>query len=90
MATYIGWWCGCRAESAAALHGAVRLSARREAGEVAITIENEFDPEAQAFGDLGPGLAHVRRRLLVRYGSTARFEAGADGDLYRVIVRLPC
>src|SRR5437763_779885 len=33
--------------------GAVRLVARREAGEVAITIENEFDPEAQARRDLG-------------------------------------
>jgi sensor histidine kinase YesM len=70
--------------------GAVRLSARREAGEVAITIENEFDPEARARRDLGLGLAHVRRRLQVRYGSTASFVAGADGDVYRVVLRLPC
>jgi sensor histidine kinase YesM len=70
--------------------GAIRLAARREGGEVAITVENEFDPEAPARRALGVGLANVRKRLEVRYGGAARFDARADGCVYRVSLRLPC
>jgi two-component system sensor histidine kinase AlgZ len=70
--------------------GAILLAARREGAEVAITIENEFDPEAPPRRDLGLGLAHVRKRLQVRYGSAARFQVAAEGGVYRVELRLPC
>ena len=70
--------------------GPVRFAARRVADDTEITIENEFDPEAPARRDLGFGLAQVRRRLEIRYGDRARFEAGADGATYRVVLRFPC
>jgi LytS/YehU family sensor histidine kinase len=70
--------------------GAIRLAARRENGGVAIVVENAFDQETPPRGDLGIGQAHVRKRLQVRYGAEASFEAGAAGDLYRVVLRLPC
>ncbi len=70
--------------------GAIRIAARREGTEVAITIENAFDAEAPARRDMGLGLTNVRRRIEVRYGPEASFVAGAAGDLYRVELRLPC
>lgn len=70
--------------------GTIRLEARREGGEVTVTIENAFDPEAPRRSSLGLGLKHVERRLRVRYGARAAFEAGAADCVYRVILRLPC
>jgi sensor histidine kinase YesM len=70
--------------------GAVRLAARRDGAAVAIVIENGFDLEAPPRRDLGMGLNHVRRRLEVRYGSEASFDAHAEGAMYRVVLRLPC
>jgi LytS/YehU family sensor histidine kinase len=70
--------------------GEIRIQARSHAGEVIITIENSFDPEAAVPGRLGMGLKHVRRRLAVRYGDAGEVEAGPSDDVYRVRVRLPC
>jgi len=57
---------------------------------VSITLENAFDSETPARGSMGLGLAHVRRRLQVRYGAEAAFDAGPHGGLYRVVLRFPC
>lgn len=70
--------------------GAVRLSARRDDSVVTIVIENEFDPDASTGRRDGLGLTNVRKRLDVRYGREATFEAAALGDVYRVVLRLPC
>ncbi len=70
--------------------GAIRLTCHREEGIVSIQLENAFDPEAPKRRDLGVGLTNVRRRLQVRYGGRAVFEAGAHGELYRVELRFPC
>jgi hypothetical protein len=70
--------------------GVIKLEARREANAVAIMIENAFDTETPTRRDLGMGLSNVRKRLQVRYGSAALFEARAIGDIYRVVLRLPC
>ncbi len=70
--------------------GAIRLAARRSAAGVAITVENAFDPEAPSQSNTGLGLAHVRRRLQVRYGADAAFDAGPHGSIYRVVLRFPC
>ncbi len=70
--------------------GVIRLVAGRSGTDVRITVENAFDPETPARSDLGVGLANVRRRLQIRYGSDAMFDAGASGDLYRVVLRFPC
>jgi two-component system sensor histidine kinase AlgZ len=68
--------------------GSIRLAAKRQNG-VSITLENPFDPDVRA-GSTGLGLAHVRRRLAMRYGEDASVEARAEGSLYRVVLRLPC
>jgi signal transduction histidine kinase len=70
--------------------GSIRLAARRSGASVSITVENAFDPETPAPHNLGLGLAHVRRRLQVRYGEDAAFQAGPSDGVYRVVLRLPC
>jgi two-component system, LytTR family, sensor histidine kinase AlgZ len=70
--------------------GAIRLSASRTGAGVSIEIENAFDPESAVAPRDGIGLAHVRRRLAMRYGDDAFFSARADGAIYRVSLRLPC
>ena len=70
--------------------GSIRLAAARSGGNVSITLENGFDPETPTGGSLGLGLAHVRRRLQVRYGEDALFDAGPHGGVYRVTLRFPC
>lgn len=70
--------------------GAIRLSARRNSAGVAIEIENEYEKEDAAPARPGIGLAHVRRRLAVRYGGDASFDAQAGDAVYRVSLRLPC
>ena len=70
--------------------GTVRLAVSRRGDEVVIEVENEFDPESEPPARLGIGLAHVRRRLEVRYGDRAWFEAGGGDGVYRVELRFPC
>ena len=70
--------------------GVIRLAADRTGDSVHIAVENAFDPDAVPSGRLGVGLAHVRRRLQVRYGDAATFEAGAREGIYRVELRFPC
>ena len=70
--------------------GVIRIAARRAGGAVEIAVENPFDEEAPGARGAGMGLANVRRRLSVRYGTEARLDAGASGGAYRVELRLPC
>jgi LytS/YehU family sensor histidine kinase len=70
--------------------GRIKLSARRRGADVSITVENAFDPDMPAPRNMGLGLAHVRRRLQVRYGEDAVFDAGPRGGVYRVALRFPC
>ncbi len=76
--------------------GSIRLSARRSSAGVTIAVENEYDAEdledehASPPPRTGLGLAHVRRRLAVRYGDDASFDAQAENAIYRVSLRLPC
>ncbi len=70
--------------------GVVRLAARRSGPNITVSVENAFDPESPPRRDLGLGLTHVRRRLEIRYGEEASFEAGAQGEVYRVVLRFPC
>jgi two-component system, LytTR family, sensor histidine kinase AlgZ len=71
--------------------GAIGLSARRSSAGVTIAVENEYDAEGE--GETPPragiGLAHVRRRLAVRYGDDASFDAHAGKAIYGVSLRLP-
>ena len=70
--------------------GIILLAAIRTETQVSIVIENPFDPEAPPAGHVGLGLDNVRRRLRVRYGQTASFDAGETDGIYRVELRLPC
>src|SRR5271157_5479215 len=70
--------------------GWIRMEARRQQGGVCIAIENPFDPDAPVPRRTGLGLAHVRRRLRVRYGEAAVFEPSSREGLYRVVLLLPC
>ena len=62
----------------------------RIGADVRITVENGFDPDARRRNRLGMGLAHVRRRLELRYGEDASFDAGGRDGVYRVVLRFPC
>jgi LytS/YehU family sensor histidine kinase len=70
--------------------GSIRLTVSGAGAEVTILVENAFDPDMPAPRKSGLGLAQVRRRLQVRYGDAASFDAGASGGLYRVLLRFPC
>ncbi|MBZ5619545.1 MAG: histidine kinase [Acidobacteriia bacterium] len=70
--------------------GSIRLAASRSGGAVFITLENAFDPETPPRRNMGMGLAHVRRRLEVRYGEDAVVLAGPQGKIYRVMLQFPC
>ena len=70
--------------------GAIRLAVEQSGSAVSITLENGFDPEMPVPRSLGIGLSHVRRRLEVRYGENASFDAGVFGRVYRVVLRFPC
>ncbi|HTV58046.1 MAG TPA: histidine kinase [Verrucomicrobiae bacterium] len=69
--------------------GSIRLSVAPRDGNLAILVENSFDPEAPPRRKGGVGLANVRQRLLTRYGNRANFQAGPSGDLFRVSISLP-
>ena len=70
--------------------GTVRLAVSRAGEQVVIEVENAFDPDNEPAARLGIGLAHVQRRLEVRYGDRAHFSAGAADGVYRVELRFPC
>ncbi|HWD00782.1 MAG TPA: histidine kinase [Candidatus Sulfopaludibacter sp.] len=70
--------------------GAIRLVVTRSAEGVTITVENGYDPDMPPPRNIGIGLGHVRRRLLMRYGDAASLEAGTVEGCYRVVLRFPC
>jgi len=69
--------------------GAIRIAVRRDGAEVEIAIENEFDADTPPRRGARVGLENVRRRLLARYGTGARFESSAEGGVYRVNLKIP-
>jgi LytS/YehU family sensor histidine kinase len=70
--------------------GAIRISAHRAGAALAIEVENGYEADSAPARPAGIGLAHVRRRLAVRYGGAASFQVRADESLYRVSLLLPC
>lgn len=68
------------------------VSAREEAGELIVTIEDNGPGVSMAKGDFGRtgiGLPNTRSRLLLRYGAKAMLEAGPAERGFRSIIRLP-
>jgi LytS/YehU family sensor histidine kinase len=71
----------------------VRLTARREGGDLVVAVEDsgagpDTDPTAPRYGT-GAGLRNVRERLALLYGARARLEAAAQGEGFTARVRLP-
>lgn len=69
--------------------GCIRLDVNLRNDELAILVENTFDPEAPLRRRNGVGLANVRQRLEARYGNRAKFGAEATGTSFRVALEFP-
>lgn len=69
--------------------GTLRIAGRRIAGAVEIEIANPL-PDTAAPRRSGHGLDSVRRRIAYHFGERGALETRRDGDVFRVIVRLPC
>jgi len=71
--------------------GWIRLHAnyRSDESAVAITVENNFDPETPARRRNGVGLANVRQRLDTRYGKNASFTVEKNETKFHVGMMLP-
>jgi len=69
--------------------GTLVLGAEVVDGHVILKVENPLDEDAPTPQGLGIGLRQVRQRLLGRFGSRARFEAGVQDGLHRVTLVFP-
>lgn len=69
--------------------GWIRLRAARNAGRLALEVENSWDPEAGSSRRNGVGLKNVQRRLEARYGNAAQLKAQAEDDVFRVSLEFP-
>jgi len=69
--------------------GTLVLSAEVVDGYVVLKVDNPVDSDAPAPQGLGIGLRQVRQRLLGRFGSRARFEAGVQDGIHHVTLVFP-
>ncbi len=69
--------------------GTIRLSAQRSENDVAIQMQNSFDPESPAPLKTGLGLENIRQRLNARYGNDASITVQTEGNSFLVNLRLP-
>lgn len=70
--------------------GSIRLAIARADGRLLIRVENPRDPDVVPRRHGGVGLENVRRRLLAAFPDSARVEAVAAPDSFRVELNLPC
>lgn len=70
--------------------GSIRLAIARADGRLLIRVENPRDPDVVPRRHGGVGLENVRRRLLAAFPDSARVEAVAAADSFRVELNLPC
>ncbi len=69
--------------------GEIAVTGERLNGQLRVTVENPFDPDAPPAQKTGFGLLGVRNRIHARYGSAGRLEFDVQPALYRVILSLP-
>lgn len=69
--------------------GWIRLDATCSNGNLSITVENNYDPDAPPRRRSGVGLANVRQRLSARYGKHASFAVNTEGGKFRVAMVIP-
>jgi hypothetical protein len=70
--------------------GTVRLEGRVEDGNLAVRVENSFDPEAPSPRRHGLGLRNVRNRLETRFGNAARLHVAAENSRFSAEMVFPC
>jgi two-component system, LytTR family, sensor histidine kinase AlgZ len=70
--------------------GVVRLESHVENGNLAVRVENSFDPEAPSPRRHGLGLRNVRSRLQTRFGDAARLDLAAERDRFSAEMIFPC
>jgi two-component system, LytTR family, sensor histidine kinase AlgZ len=69
--------------------GVLAVSVEVVEGHVIVKVENPVDQDAPTPQGLGIGLRQVRQRLLGRFGSRARFEAGVQENIHRATLVFP-
>jgi two-component system, LytTR family, sensor histidine kinase AlgZ len=69
--------------------GTVRLRAQCNDGQLQVSIENSFDPEAAPSRRSGMGLKNVRQRIEARYPKQGTVRAVAEEDSFQVSVSIP-
>jgi signal transduction histidine kinase len=69
--------------------GVLAVSVEVVEGHVIVKVDNPVDQDAPSPQGLGIGLRQVRQRLLGRFGSRARFEAGVQESIHRVTLVFP-
>jgi two-component system, LytTR family, sensor kinase len=72
-------------------HGKVMIAAGRQGEKLALAIENDLPaaPRESSSEEGGFGLASVSERLRLLHGESQSFQAGQQGELFRVEIRLP-
>jgi LytS/YehU family sensor histidine kinase len=70
--------------------GTVRLEGHVENGNLAIRVENGFDPEAPSPRRHGLGLRNVRSRLQTRFGDAASLHLAAADNRFLAEMKFPC
>jgi len=70
--------------------GDLCISAECRGHLLRITVENDFDPDAQGVAKNGLGLANVRDRLRAWYSNRARLVTETRGNRFCVLLELPC
>jgi len=70
--------------------GIVRLEGHVKGGNLAVRVENSFDPEAPSPRRHGLGLRNVRSRLQTRFGDAAHLHLAAEQNRFSAEMVLPC
>ena len=70
--------------------GTIRLEGRVENGNLAVRVQNGFDPEAPSPRRHGLGLRNVRTRLETRYGEAAHLNLAAENNHFSAEMIFPC
>src|SRR5262245_14869140 len=69
--------------------GTVAVNARDEAGELILTIENQYDVDQSTPSGTRVGLQNVKRRLDTEYGSKASLQIVDKEGVFRAELRMP-
>ena len=70
--------------------GTVHLESHIENGQLAVRVENSFDPEAPSPRRSGLGLRNVRSRLETRFGPAAHLHVEAENNHFSAEMVFPC